>query len=413
MIASRLAKGGQAMRTLLCGTIVCLLTVAVHGAGIGKVTVTAEQAPIMQGNETILTAKKGDTFDVSEAKGDWYGVLPSRGWIHKASVRYEPSAPAVAPADKAGPAVAAETGATPGQPKPDPETSALMVLGQCTYANVTVPPGMHTFSVDALARLTARKAAELLLSKPLAAGFAEVARAGKSKDDEIYLEAFGSLEPSIEEIVKIFGKEKATSKAYLEEASGGKSVALHDENPQGKYRELTWYKYGWLHFGVVGGKVRAVCAECSKAPLTASKQEEPGAIAPEVQKAAASCFAEGKEFYLYDLKPNPIVLGGTLGTYPCTVKFIRSGKQSVPLDQLGITAGFITAVGGSAGVLASRPQVAGDKQGTITFEVRGDLWLAGGMIHTGVPAQLQLFYRDTKTGKATNCSNEIQISLKP
>jgi len=63
---------------------------SVSGAQIGggKVTVTAEQAPVMQGKETVLTAKKGDVFDVSEFRGDWYGVLPSRGWIHKANVRY-------------------------------------------------------------------------------------------------------------------------------------------------------------------------------------------------------------------------------------------------------------------------------------------------------------------------------------
>jgi hypothetical protein len=108
------------MRTLLCGTIVCLLTVAVHGAGIGKVTVTAEQAPIMQGNETILTAKKGDTFDVTELKGDWFGVAPSRGWIHKTNVRYDPSTPAAVPPPakiEPAPATAVPPAAEPAVPK--------------------------------------------------------------------------------------------------------------------------------------------------------------------------------------------------------------------------------------------------------------------------------------------------------
>jgi uncharacterized protein (TIGR03067 family) len=64
-----------------------------QAAVIGKVTVTAEQAPVMQGKEAVLTAKRGDVFGVTQIDGDWYGVLPSRGWIHKANVRYEASLP--------------------------------------------------------------------------------------------------------------------------------------------------------------------------------------------------------------------------------------------------------------------------------------------------------------------------------
>jgi len=82
------------MRGLLFLGIICALDSAAQGVVMGKVTVTAEQAPIVQGKETVLTAKKGAIFDVSEVKGEWYGVLPSRGWIYKANVRYEPVAPA-------------------------------------------------------------------------------------------------------------------------------------------------------------------------------------------------------------------------------------------------------------------------------------------------------------------------------
>jgi len=77
------------MRIVLCAAILCAVVATGQAAIIGKVTVTAEQAPVMQGKEAVLTAKKGDTFDVSDIKGDWYGVLPSRGWIHKANVKYE------------------------------------------------------------------------------------------------------------------------------------------------------------------------------------------------------------------------------------------------------------------------------------------------------------------------------------
>jgi photosystem II stability/assembly factor-like uncharacterized protein len=47
------------------------------------VTVIAEQAPVQIGQKVIATVKKGEDLKVVEIKGDWYCVLPSRGWIHK------------------------------------------------------------------------------------------------------------------------------------------------------------------------------------------------------------------------------------------------------------------------------------------------------------------------------------------
>jgi hypothetical protein len=82
------------MRALLIAAFVCCLAAALaHAAVIGKATVTAEQAPVMSGKQVIATAKKGDTFDVTEEKGDWFGVAPSQGWIHKGNVRYEAGTP--------------------------------------------------------------------------------------------------------------------------------------------------------------------------------------------------------------------------------------------------------------------------------------------------------------------------------
>jgi len=81
------------MRTTICLGIICVLSAAAHAAVIGKATVTADQAPVMSGKQTIATAKKGDTFDVTELKGDWFGVAPSQGWVHKSNVRYEPAPP--------------------------------------------------------------------------------------------------------------------------------------------------------------------------------------------------------------------------------------------------------------------------------------------------------------------------------
>ena len=86
------------MRNLVCIGIICVATAA-HAAVIGKATVTADQAPVMSGKQVIATAKKGDTFDVTEVKGDWFGVAPSQGCIQKNNVRYEPIAPPVGSAD--------------------------------------------------------------------------------------------------------------------------------------------------------------------------------------------------------------------------------------------------------------------------------------------------------------------------
>jgi len=58
---------------------------------IGQLTVVAERASIYRGKDVVGTAKKGDTFTVSAIKGDWYGVLPTRGWIHKKYIEYRPA----------------------------------------------------------------------------------------------------------------------------------------------------------------------------------------------------------------------------------------------------------------------------------------------------------------------------------
>ena len=61
-------------------------------AVIGKAVVTAEQASVMQGKEAVASVKKGDVLDVTEVKGDWFGVAPTLGWIHKSNVRFEAAA---------------------------------------------------------------------------------------------------------------------------------------------------------------------------------------------------------------------------------------------------------------------------------------------------------------------------------
>ena len=55
---------------------------------IGRVTVTAKEAKIKRGREVIATAQEGDVLNVIEIKGNWYGVIPAKGWIYKKYVEH-------------------------------------------------------------------------------------------------------------------------------------------------------------------------------------------------------------------------------------------------------------------------------------------------------------------------------------
>jgi len=55
---------------------------------LGHATVVAESAPIYRGKEQIATAKKDEKLEVTQVRGDWYGVIPAGGWLHKKYVDY-------------------------------------------------------------------------------------------------------------------------------------------------------------------------------------------------------------------------------------------------------------------------------------------------------------------------------------
>ncbi len=104
--------------TALClalGAAAWALPAPASAAVIGKAVVTAEKASVMQGKEAVASVKKGDVLDVTEMKGDWFGVAPTRGWIHKSNVRFEaaaaptPAAPAAPAANQPPPPAATAT----------------------------------------------------------------------------------------------------------------------------------------------------------------------------------------------------------------------------------------------------------------------------------------------------------------
>lgn len=61
---------------------------------LGKVTVVTDDALVHRGATVIAKAKKGQTYEVTGINGDWYGVMPVSGWIHKKHVRFEAAATA-------------------------------------------------------------------------------------------------------------------------------------------------------------------------------------------------------------------------------------------------------------------------------------------------------------------------------
>jgi formylglycine-generating enzyme required for sulfatase activity len=142
------------MRTAFClAVILCIATVA-HAAVIGKATVTADRAPIMQGDETLATAKKGDTFDVTKVKGNWFGLDPSQGWIHKSNVRYEPAVSASDP----------------------PKELTLDLGGGVTMKSVLIPSGKFMMGSPAseAKREPSETQHEVTITKPFYMGIHEV-----------------------------------------------------------------------------------------------------------------------------------------------------------------------------------------------------------------------------------------------
>ena len=78
------------MRAIVWAFGLTVIAVQFSGAEvIGTATVISDEAAIYNGEEIVSRAKKGDRLDITAVKGDWYGVVPEGGWIHKKYVRYQ------------------------------------------------------------------------------------------------------------------------------------------------------------------------------------------------------------------------------------------------------------------------------------------------------------------------------------
>ncbi|MCX5653823.1 MAG: formylglycine-generating enzyme family protein [Planctomycetota bacterium] len=163
--------------------IFAFLSSPAEGAVIGKATVTADRAPIMSGKEEIATAQKGIVFDVTEVKGDWYGVAPYHGWIHKANVHYEPAAPAAAAPAPPAPgtptlAPAAQAPAAPAAAPPAPAASTAAAPAEVTLdlgGGVTVKMALIPAGKFVMGEEGGRH--DVTISKPFYMGVTEVTQA--------------------------------------------------------------------------------------------------------------------------------------------------------------------------------------------------------------------------------------------
>lgn len=136
---------------------------------------------------------------------------------------------------------------------------------------------------------------------------------------------------------------------------------------------------------------------------------DPLAGLPDAQRPAArEAFADGMEFFLYDLEPSAVVLEGTQGAFPCTLKFLRSVFHRASLEELRVSCSLVVGTDGKAGELPSHPKVEGTEKGTVTFEMQPSLWSAAG----NAPAKLHLIYRDPRTGRTVHCSNTVEITAR-
>lgn len=130
----------------------------------------------------------------------------------------------------------------------------------------------------------------------------------------------------------------------------------------------------------------ALAVSCS----SAGQQRDPKSQTQDasIREAAAKVFAQGKQVYLYDLKPNPIE-DTELRTWKCSLKFIRSKDAKTALKDLKMGVSRMTGFGGVAGALPTALEISGESEGTITFDVSWTLWQSGNMVLPGV-AKLNL-----------------------
>ena len=76
---------------------------------------------------------------------------------------------------------------------------------------------------------------------------------------------YPSEHPAMEPIQRDLGPPEAKEKAYYSERGGlhRSEAEVRDEKPEsGDHVPLTWLKYDWIEFGVVGGKVVVIRLDC-------------------------------------------------------------------------------------------------------------------------------------------------------
>ncbi len=88
------------LRYVIWTSVILLAATVCYAKELGRAKVLHEGAPIMRGKRVLARVKKGRTLSVYVIKGNWYGVMPYKGWIHKKYVSFTRAlGPSKAPAE--------------------------------------------------------------------------------------------------------------------------------------------------------------------------------------------------------------------------------------------------------------------------------------------------------------------------
>ena len=128
------------------------------------------------------------------------------------------------------------------------------------------------------------------------------------------------------------------------------------------------------------------------------------------RQAAAKAFAEGKQVFLYNLTPNPIVrrFGEDVpATWKLSVSFFRSKTASIQSRNLRVRV----VRGPLSAVLPEAPRFSGESEGAITFDVPYEIWMMNGQLFPGSATFTLVVQGAGEARKMTVVSNTVEGSL--
>jgi hypothetical protein len=150
-----------------------------------------------------------------------------------------------------------------------PEDRALDLLGGVADVGLLWGRGIHSISgAQEIPKIFPRLGESLMHSTQLRKRLREVAEELGKLDTNNGVCVVARLNPEFAEVRALLGGEEKTRVDYflVTSSTGGKGHEILSEDQGGSGgKPVTWYRYGWLEWGVVEGKVYAIRAACPPA----------------------------------------------------------------------------------------------------------------------------------------------------